>query len=198
VLTIPNLVSFLRLLLVPVFLWLLLGSPDSATAAGVLLGFIGATDWVDGYLARRLDQVSEVGKLLDPLADRLAVAAALIGGLISGDLPGWFAWALIVRETLIAAGAAWVGLTAGRKMEVRRLGKAATLLLYSAIAWFFVGEGTGFDPLVVAAWVAGIPGLVLYYVVGVQYLGDAREIVAEGRRGNRSNLTSPEGPGEGV
>ena len=68
------------------------------------LGVIGATDWVDGYLARRLDQVSELGKLLDPVADRLAVASAVVGGLIAGVLPPWFAWALIVREALIAAG----------------------------------------------------------------------------------------------
>ncbi|HEX9854383.1 MAG TPA: CDP-alcohol phosphatidyltransferase family protein [Acidimicrobiia bacterium] len=180
-LTVPNVISFVRLLLVPVFLWLLLGSPDSPLAAGLLLGLIGSTDWVDGFLARRLDQVSEVGKLLDPLADRLAVAAALIGGLISGDLPAWFAVALIVREALIAVGAAWVGLAAGRKMEVRRLGKLATLLLYAAISWFFVGRGADLDWIVAAAWIVGIPGLVLYYVVGVQYVGDARRMVTGSR-----------------
>ena len=176
-LTIPNAISFARLLLVPVFLWLLLGR-DNTAGAGWLLGFIGATDWIDGYLARRLDQVSELGKFLDPLADRLAVAAALIGGLISGDLPAWFAIALIVREGMIAAGALVVGVKVGSKVEVRRLGKLATLMLYAAIAWFFVGRGSDFDPLVWAAYIVGIPGLVLYYVVGFQYFDDARKLIA--------------------
>lgn len=175
VLTVPNAVSFVRLLMVPVFLWLLLAE-DRVAAAGWLLGVIGSTDWVDGYLARRLDQVSEFGKLLDPVADRLAVAAAVVGGLIAGVLPAWFAWALIVREALIAMGAAYVAARGGGKLEVRPLGKLSTLLLYAAIAWLYVGIGTPFAPLEVAAWIAGVPGLVLYYVVGVQYFLDARGV----------------------
>ncbi|MFQ5554074.1 MAG: CDP-alcohol phosphatidyltransferase family protein [Acidimicrobiia bacterium] len=181
--TIPNLISLVRLLLVPLFLWLLLGSPDNAAAAGWLLALIGSTDWVDGYLARRLDQVTELGKLLDPLADRLAVAAAVIGGLISGDLPRWFAIAIIARETVIGVGALVLLARGGAKLEVRRLGKLATLLLYASVAWFFIGEGTPFDPLVWAAYAVGIPGLVAYYVVGVQYLGDARRLTASRRTG---------------
>lgn len=169
-LTIPNLISFIRLLLIPVFLWLLLGR-DNPAAAGWLLGVIGATDWVDGYLARRLNQVSELGKLLDPLADRIAVVAAVIGGLISGDLPVWFAWALIAREAVIGVGALVVAVRGHTKLAVRKLGKLATLLLYFSVAGFFAGQG--WSPLLVAAWVTGIPGLLLYYVVGVQYAGDA-------------------------
>ncbi|MBP1632754.1 MAG: phosphatidylglycerophosphate synthase, partial [Acidobacteria bacterium] len=65
ILTIPNVISLARLAMVPLFLWLLFGA-DSPLAAGLLLGAIGATDWVDGFLARRLNQVSELGKLLDP------------------------------------------------------------------------------------------------------------------------------------
>jgi cardiolipin synthase len=176
-LTIPNLISFLRLLLVPVFLWLLLWR-DNPAGAGWLLGVIGATDWIDGYLARRLDQVSELGKLLDPLADRLAVAAALVGGLISGDLPRWFAVPVIVREILISVGALVLALRVRGKMAVRRLGKLATLLIYAALGGFLVGNGTPLDPFVWLGWIFGIPGLVLYYVVGVQYLGDARRTMA--------------------
>ena len=175
--TIPNLISFIRLLLVPVFLWLLFGKDDAA-AAGWLLGVIGGTDWVDGYLARKLDQVSVVGEFLDPLADRLAVGAAVIGGLVAGVLPPVFAIPLIAREGAMAIGALVVGVKAGTKLQVRWLGKLATLLLYYAIAAFFVGEGTPFDPLVWSAWVVGVPGLVIYYVVAVQYFGDARRIVA--------------------
>lgn len=175
--TIPNAVSFIRLLLVPLFLWLVFAADDPA-AAGWLLGVIGATDWIDGYLARRLGQVSKVGEFLDPLADRLAVASAVIAGLVDGVLPKVIAIPLIVREAVLGVGALVVGLKARAKLTVRDLGKLATLLLYFSIAAFFVGEGTPFEPLVVAAWVVGVPGLILYYIVGVQYLGDARRLVS--------------------
>lgn len=169
-LTIPNLISLVRLALIPVFLWLLVGR-DDPLGAGLLLGVIGSTDWVDGYLARRLNQVSEVGKILDPLADRIAMATALIAGLITGDLPSWFAWSLIIREALVAIGALVVALLGHTSLPVRRLGKLATLLLYAAVAWFLVGAE--WDPALYLAWIAGIPGLVFYYVVGFQYAGDA-------------------------
>ena len=90
-LTIPNLISLVRLALVPVFLWLVFAK-NNVVGAGWLLGLIGSTDWIDGYLARRLGQVSKVGEFLDPLADRLAVAAAVVAGLMEGILPAWFAW----------------------------------------------------------------------------------------------------------
>lgn len=170
VLTVPNLVSLIRLFLIPVFVWLLFGR-DDAFAAGWLFGFIGSTDWVDGYLARRLNQISEVGKLLDPLADRLAVVVAVVGGLISGVLPAWFAWALIIREGLIGIGALVVALRGHTKLAVRQMGKLATLLLYTAIGWFFVGSEWSWG--LVIAWLAGVPGLVLYYIVGVLYASDA-------------------------
>jgi cardiolipin synthase len=178
IVTVHNIISFVRLLLIPVFLWLLLGA-DEVAAAGWLLGVIGATDWVDGYLARRLGQVTELGKLLDPVADRLAVVSALIGGLIADVLPAWFAGALLVREALIAAGALYLGAAVGSKLAVRSLGKLATLMLYAAIAWLFIGIGTPWPWLETLAWIVGIPGLILYYVVGVQYFIDARRIIAD-------------------
>ena len=175
--TVPNIISVIRLLLVPVFLWLL--HIDEVAAAGWLLGFIGATDWVDGYVARRFNQVSEVGKFLDPLADRLAVLAAVVGGLIYGVLPAGFAIALIVREILIGIGALVVGLKVGSKLEVRWLGKLATLMLYFAIAWWYLGVGYDAEWLIWAARLVGWPGLVIYYVVGVQYLGDAMRMLRD-------------------
>lgn len=178
-LTIPNLVSLIRLALVPVFLWVLIGR-DNPAGAGWLLGLIGATDWIDGYLARKLDQVSNVGEFLDPLADRIAVAAAVVAGLIEGVLPSWFAWAIIVREVLIGGGALVVGLKAGAKLQVRRLGKLATMLLYIAVAAFYVGRGSDFDPLIWTGYSLGLPGLVAYYVVGWQYMRDARSVIAGG------------------
>ena len=161
------------------FLWLVFVA-DEIAWAGVLLGVIGATDWVDGYLARRLNQVSKVGEFLDPLADRLAVAVAVIAGLIKGVFPAWFGWAIIIREILIAIGALVIGVKVGTKLEVRWVGKTATLLLYFSVAFFYVGVGADFDPLVVAAWLTGLPGLVLYYVAAFYYLQDARRLVAAG------------------
>ena len=177
VVTIPNVVSLIRLLLIPVFVWLVL--IDETAWAGILLGFIGATDWIDGYLARRLDQVSEVGKMLDPIADRLAVAVAVVLGLIVGVLPPWFAWAIIIREVIISIGALYGWMNGVRRIDVRWLGKAATLLLYFAVTWFYLADGLNLRWLWWGSIALGVPGLVSYYVVAFAYLGDMRAAVAE-------------------
>lgn len=177
-LNIPNAISIARLALVPVLLWLLLGQGDPL-AAGFLFLFIGGTDWVDGYLARRLDQVTEVGKILDPLADRVAVAAAVIGGLIAGYIPPFFGWALIVREALVAIGSLYLATKGIRRLDVRLMGKTATFMLFGAIAGF-LGSAGGLLPdlLRLLSWIGGLIGLTLYYIVGALYLGDARSALA--------------------
>lgn len=178
ILTVPNAVTFVRVLLVPVFVWLALGQDDH-TSAALLLGFIGATDWVDGYLARRLDQVSAVGKVLDPLADRLAVVAAVVVGWVSGALPWIIAGLLVVREAVVAGGALVLAIRRRGRLDVRRMGKVATFGLYFAIPAFYMYEGTGLDPWAWFAWVVAIPSLVLYYVVAGQYAGDVRRAMQE-------------------
>jgi cardiolipin synthase (CMP-forming) len=175
--TIPNVVSAIRIALVPVLLWLLLGA-DAPAAAGWLLLGLGVTDWVDGYLARRLDQVSELGKILDPVADRLAVAAAVIGGWISGALPWPVALAIIIREGVIGAGTLILFTRRRVTLEVRWIGKAATFALYGAVSAFFVYAGDGGRFFQWAAWGAAVPGLVLYYASAVAYVGDARRALA--------------------
>jgi len=176
VVTIPNAVSMVRLLLIPVFVWLVL--IEQTAWAGALLGVIGATDWIDGYLARRLDQVSEVGKMLDPIADRLAVVVAVVLGLIVGVLPAWFGWGIIIREVVIGVGAIY-GWTKGvRRLDVRWLGKTATFLLYFAITAFYIADGLDLDWLWWGSAVLGLVGLVLYYVVAFSYLGDMRTAIA--------------------
>jgi len=170
-LTVPNLISFTRILLVPLFVWLAMGRDDH-TAAGLLLGFIGATDWVDGYLARRLGQVSRLGKALDPLADRFAVAAAVIVGWITGALPWVVAALLVARESVVAVGALVLAIRARRQVAVRRMGKVATFGLYFAIPSFYVFAGTGSTVWQAVAWVLVVPSLILYYVVALRYMGD--------------------------
>jgi cardiolipin synthase len=176
---VPNVISLIRLALIPVFIWLVAISEFGW--AGILLGVIGSTDWIDGYLARRLGQVTEVGKFLDPLADRLAVIVAVIAGLISGVLPVVFAVALIVREVLIGIGAMYGWSRGVTKLDVRWLGKAATLLLYVSISLFYVGVGFDVEVLVWAAWLTGVPGLGMYYWVGVEYFSDMRKAIAQAR-----------------
>jgi len=173
--TVANGVSFIRLLSIPVFLWLLLGK-DDVVAAAWLLAVIGATDFLDGSLARALNQVSEIGKFLDPLADRAAIAAALIGGLIAGVLPALIAWPLIIREAIVALGALYLVRKLQRNIEVKTLGKAATLIVYISIPAFYLAAGdvwpAGLEPL---GWATGVVGLVLYYWVTWDYITDLRK-----------------------
>lgn len=173
---VPNAVSVLRLLLIPVFAWLVL--TEQTAWAGALLGVIGATDWIDGYIARRFDQVTEIGKMLDPIADRLAVAVAVILGLITGVLPWAFGWAIIIREVVIAVGAAYGWSKGVRRLDVRWLGKLATLLLYFSITTFYIADGLDVAWLWWASLAVGIPGLVTYYIVAFSYLGDMRSAIA--------------------
>jgi cardiolipin synthase len=176
---VPNVISLIRLALIPAFIWL--GVNGEYGWAGVLLGVIGSTDWIDGYLARKLNQVTEVGKFLDPLADRLAVIAAVVAGLIWDVLPVGFAVALIVREALIGLGAMYGWSRGVTKLDVRWLGKAATLLLYVSISLFYIGDGFDVGLVIVGAWLTGVPGLVMYYWVGVEYLFDMRKAIAHAR-----------------
>ncbi len=171
-LTIPNGVSSLRLLAIPYFWWVLLAQRRVGLAA-LLIFVIGSTDWIDGYLARRLDQVSEIGKFLDPLADRLMIASAVVGGMIAGVLPTIIGVPLIVRETLVGLGALLVTVRGDGKVAVRPLGKAATFLLYGAIpAFYLVSAGIAASFFAPPAWIAGVTGLTLYYWVAVEYAID--------------------------
>lgn len=177
ILTVPNLVSAIRIALIPLFVWLVLGRDDPTTAA-FLIGGIGATDWVDGYLARRLHQVSEVGKVLDPLADRLAVAAAVVTGWVSGALPWPIAAAIIAREVVVGIGALTLAARSGATLTVRYVGKLATFAIYLAIPAFFLHAGTGVEFWRWAGWGLAIPGLILYYLAAALYVGDMRRLLA--------------------
>ena len=178
ILTVPNVVSFLRLLGIPVFWWALVVADDVVLAAWLMFA-IGWTDWVDGYLARKLNQVSRLGKALDPIADRLLIAASLIGGLIAGVLPGWFAWGLIVREVIVGLMAVYLAMRGAGTIEVRWMGKAATFGLYGAIPAFYLSAAGVAEWLLYPVAIAlGIIGLGLYWAVLVDYVGDSRAKLA--------------------
>lgn len=177
--TIPNIVSLVRLLGIPVFWWVLLVE-DNVGLAAVFVFLVGWTDWIDGYLARRLNQVSKLGKALDPVADRLLIASAVIGGLITEVVPPIVGWALLLRE-IFMGGVAWrLWRSGGGTLEVRRYGKVATFLIYGAIPAFYLAAVPFLEVVMAsAAWSASVAGLVLYWWVGMQYAGDARARIAE-------------------
>ncbi len=178
VFTVPNLVSFARLAAIPYFWWVLLGQERVGLAAALIF-IIGSTDWVDGYLARRLNQVTELGRILDPVADRLMIVSALIAGLIAGVIPGEIGWPLLAREAIVGAGTLTLAARGQGTLEVRPLGKSATFLLYGAIPSFYLLTADIapwlFGP---PAWIGGVVGLLLYWWVGVEYLIDIRHRLA--------------------
>jgi cardiolipin synthase len=183
ILTVPNAITLARLLCLPVFLYLLFVLEERAAAAW-LLGALGATDWVDGYLARRLGQVSEFGKMFDPTVDRLLFVVALVAIIVDDAAPIWFCVAVLVREVAVGLAVAIATLAFGmERFDVTFLGKCATFLLMFAVPGFLMGSSDfpGADWFQVAAWILGIPGLVLSYYTGFAYIPRIRAGVRAGR-----------------
>ena len=189
--TIPNAFTLVRLLLLPVFLWVLFGLENRAAAAW-MLGALGATDWVDGYLARRLGQVSEFGKVFDPTVDRLLFLVATTAIVIDGSIPLWFALAVLTREVLVGLMMAVATLVYKMpRIDVTYLGKLATFLLMFSVPGFLMGNsdisGAGFFE--VGAWVLGVPGLILSYWTGIAYIPQVRAAIATGAASRSVSLT---------
>lgn len=179
VLTLPNVISFLRIALTPVFVALILDR-DTSRAGLVLYGLVSSTDWVDGYVARRTGQVSELGKLLDPTADRLAIAAGLIALVVRGAFPLWAAVPILLRDGAIVLAGAALLVRRRARVDVRFVGKAATFSLMVAIG--FVAWGNLGMPLphafLALGWVAYGLGALEYAVATAAYVGDLRRAFA--------------------
>jgi cardiolipin synthase len=181
--TIPNLFTLLRLLCLPVFVWVLFGL-DSRQAAAWMLGALGATDWVDGYLARRLGQTSEFGKKFDPTVDRLLFIVGIVAIIIDGSIPLWFAIAVLVRELSVGISVAIATVLFDmQRFDVTWWGKTATFLLMFAVPGFLLGNSTvpGAQGWTVAAWCLGIPGLILSYQTAIAYIPAIRHGIRAGR-----------------
>lgn len=192
VLTAANVVTVLRLAGVGVFCWLLFGA-DEQTAAAILLGVLGATDWVDGQLARRLHQVSTIGKVLDPAADRVLVGTAVIAVIVHGAVPLWFGLLTIAREVLVSGTVLALAAFGARRIDVLWIGKAGTFALMVAYPGFLISHGTAGwqQPFHVVAWIAGALGLVLAWAAAAAYLVPARRALAEGRRARSGGAGPP-------
>ena len=188
ILTIPNGISAARLAGVPVFLWLVLG-PRTATADYWAVGLLivaGLSDWLDGKIARALNQMSKLGQLLDPAADRLYIAATLVALAVRNIIPWWLVAVLAVRELIVG-----IALEVLRRrtriggLQVSLVGKAATLCLLYAFPLLFLGDHPGWGGTVarVIGWAFAIWGTALYWQSALLYLVQVRGLLGRERRG---------------
>jgi cardiolipin synthase len=190
VLTVPNLFTFLRLAGVPLFLWLVLGAHADGWAV-VVLAVGGSSDWVDGFLARRLNQTSRLGELLDPLADRLYIVATVIALTIREVIPLWFTLALLARELLLGACLLVLRRYGYGPPPVHYVGKAATFILLFALPTLLllkVSPGTEWWTYP-AGWSLAWWGLVLYWIAALIYVVQVVGVV----RGNRYSDVAEKG-----
>jgi cardiolipin synthase len=193
--SVPIAVTATRLALVPLFVWLI-AQPHRRDwwPAAALLAALGATDWVDGQLARRLHQVTRLGALLDPVADRALLAAAAIGGLVLGAVPLPLAAAAIAREATVAAGTLVLAVAGAKRVEVAFLGRAGTFGLMAAFPLFLAGHSNigWHHACLVSAWVAAIAGLALGWASFASYAPSARAAL-KGRGGQGPGTASRHG-----
>lgn len=184
--TVPNLVSASRLAAVPVFLWLMFGAHDHLVAAYVLAG-VGATDWLDGFLARRLGQVSVVGQVLDPAADRVLLGVAVLATMIAGVVPLWMGVAVLGREVVVVGAVLVLAALGAARVAVVWVGKAGTFVLMVAFPLFLAAHSLSSwrGPLETLATVVGAAGLALAWYAALTYLPLARRALSAGRRAGR-------------
>ena len=176
--TLPNVLSMLRLAGVPVFLWLVLG-PEADGWALVLLMVSGITDFADGWLARRLDQTTVLGQLLDPIADRLYILAVVVGLAMRDIIPWWVAILLPLRDLLLWGLVPLLRTRGYSALPVHFLGKAATFNLLYAFPLLLLGDGDGVvaDLAQVFGWAFAFWGIGLYWWAGLLYAWQVRTLL---------------------
>jgi len=182
ILTVPNLISLARLGCIPIFLWLLFDQEDRFWAA-LLWGVVGATDWVDGWWARKFDVVSEFGKLVDPVTDRAVLIIGIFAVGIDGSVPWWLVILTLAREVLVAIAGVVLGALGARRIDVTWWGKCATFGLYFAFPFLLAGASDiGIaDWFLWAGWACAIPSLIYSYLSAAQYIPLGLEALREGK-----------------
>jgi cardiolipin synthase len=180
VLTVPNLLSVLRLAGVPLFLWLVLG-PEADFWALVLLMVSGFSDYLDGNLARRLNQTSSLGQVLDPVADRLYILAVVIGLVLRDIIPVWLAVILPMRDVLLFSLVPFLLTRGYSALPVHYLGKAATAALLYAFPLLLLGDDEGVVASVaeIVGWAFTIWGVGLYWWAGLLYAWQVRRLLRD-------------------
>ncbi|MBL6592884.1 MAG: CDP-alcohol phosphatidyltransferase family protein [Candidatus Aquiluna sp.] len=180
--SIPNMLSILRLLLVPVFLWLLI--VDQLLIAFLVLMFASFTDWLDGFIARRFNQITSLGKVLDPSADRLFILATLIGLTVNEIIPAWLAIVIVARDILLLVGYPISASHGYGPLPVHFLGKAATFALLYALPLLLLADVWPSAEAVILplAWGFAYWGIGLYWVAGFVYLAQLRQLISLERR----------------
>lgn len=170
VVNVPNLLSFLRIALVPVFLWLLLD--EFFLAAIAVLAFAGLTDFLDGYLARKLNQTTKLGKMLDPVADRLYIFATLLALSATGYVPWWLAGLVILRDLLMLISLPVLASVGYKSLPVHYLGKASTFALLYSFPLLLMGKIFTDAAFIITpiAWAFALWGVALYWWSGFVYL----------------------------
>jgi cardiolipin synthase (CMP-forming) len=168
--TLPNLLSIARLFGVPLFLWLVLG-PQADGWALLVLMVAGFTDWLDGKLARSLNQTSKLGQVLDPVADRLYIVAVVVGLAIRDIIPVWLAVILPLRDVFLFSLVPFLRTRGYSALPVHFLGKAATANLLYAFPLLLLGDGSGTVARLadVFGWAFAIWGTGLYWWAGLLY-----------------------------
>ncbi len=168
--TVPNILSMARLAGVPLFLWLVLG-PEWDGWALLVLAVSGVTDYLDGYLARRLGQFTQLGQILDPVADRLYILAVVIGLALRDIIPWWVALVLPLRDLLLWVLVPFLRTRGYSALPVHFLGKAATFNLLYAFPLLLLGDGTGTVATLarVFGWAFAFWGIGLYWWAGILY-----------------------------
>jgi cardiolipin synthase len=182
--TAPNVITFVRLACLPVFLWLLFGR-DNEYAAAWVLGALGATDWVDGFIARRYHQVSNLGKVLDPVADRLLLFVGIISILVTGSVPVVVAALVLVREALISLATVGLAALGARRIDVTWFGKAGTFCNLFAFPFFLASgdEQLGWRHTAhTLGWAFAVPGILLSWYALALYVPIALTALREGRQ----------------
>lgn len=183
-LTLPNVITVLRLALLPVFVWLVLAE-QRYVAGAWLLGVLGATDYVDGWIARRFAQTSTLGKVLDPVADRLLAISSVAVLWASHTAPRWLLAVVVLREVLVSGATLLLAALGAARIDVLWVGKTGTFALMCAFPWFLFGTATGpvGDVMYAAAYAAGLIGMALGWVALYSYVGPALEALRRGRSG---------------
>jgi cardiolipin synthase len=191
--TVPNALSVLRLLGVPLFLWLLLG-PHADGWAVAVLAIAGVTDWADGKLARLLDQSSRLGALLDPAADRLYIVATLVALALRDIVPLWLVLLLVGREVVLGVALLVLRRYGYPPLQVHYLGKAATFLLLYAFPFLLLADTSSAvgDVVRPIAWAFTIWGTVLYLLAGLLYLIQVAGLVRAERTGRPVGAVAPD------